>query len=47
MDRNTNRKNWNIEISAEREIWRNELLNMLIPVPDSCQYCNKGIFVLK
>ena len=47
MNQNTNRKNQYIEISTEREIWRNKLLNKLIPVPDSCQYYNKGIFILQ
>ncbi len=47
MNQKDNRKKWNIEISTEREIWRNELLDNLIPVPELCNDCKKVIFVLQ
>ena len=42
-----NHKNWNIQTRTERDIWGNELLNNLIPVPTKCNTCQKGIFVLQ
>ena len=36
-----NRKDWNISINEEREIWRNDILGILIPILDLCITCNK------
>ena len=47
MESPNNIKNWGISIEQERKFWDKYLINILIPVPKNCKYCEKGIIYLR